>query len=135
MAKRKRKKSGVASKPSILSLLMATRVPDRRPKKVGAASPPIPLKNTESPSISPENSAVSHRQLPAWFTRDWLWGLILVLAVILVYQPVWQAGFIWDDDDHVTANPCIIGPLGLAEIWTTSLANFFPLTLTTFWLE
>src|SRR5208283_5057386 len=58
-------------------------------------------------------------RLPSWFSRDWLWGLILVLAVVLVYQPVWYAGFIWDDDHHLTANPCIIGPLGLKEVWTT----------------
>jgi len=72
---------------------------------------------------------------PLWYRRDWLWGLILVLAVILVYQPVWYAGFIWDDEDHITANPVIIGPLGLKEIWTTSAGQFFPLVLTTFWLE
>jgi len=67
--------------------------------------------------------------------RNWLLGLILLLAVILAYQPVWHAGFIWDDDDHVTANPCIIGPLGLKEIWTTSAAKYYPLVLTTFWVE
>jgi tetratricopeptide (TPR) repeat protein len=67
--------------------------------------------------------------------RDWLFGLALVLAVALAYQSVWHAGFIWDDDDHVTANPCIVGPLGLKEIWTTSAARYYPLVLTTFWLE
>ena len=71
----------------------------------------------------------------AWHDHPWLRALALVAAVILVYTPVWHAGFIWDDDDHVTANPCIVGPLGLLQIWTTSDANFFPLTLTTFWFE
>jgi tetratricopeptide (TPR) repeat protein len=71
----------------------------------------------------------------SWLSRDWVWGLILVLAVILVYQPVWPAGFIWDDDLVVTANPVIIGPLGLKEIWTTTAADICPLTLTTFWVE
>lgn len=75
------------------------------------------------------------KRLPPWFSQGWFLGLMLILGVILAYQPVWQAGFIWDDDDHVTANPCIIGPSGLKEIWTTSCANFFPLTLTTFWVE
>ncbi|HEV3271127.1 MAG TPA: tetratricopeptide repeat protein [Candidatus Methylacidiphilales bacterium] len=70
-----------------------------------------------------------------WFNRDWLWGVILVLAVILTYQPVWYAGFVWDDDVYITANPCIIGPLGLKEIWTTSAADISPLTFTTFWVE
>jgi protein O-mannosyl-transferase len=72
---------------------------------------------------------------PPWFRRDWLWGLILILFVILTYTPVWQTGFIWDDDAHLTANPCIVGPLGLKEIWTTSAADICPLTLTTFWVE
>jgi len=90
--------------------------------------------SSEIPAKVASTDAVSHR-LPSWLHRDWLWGLILVLAVILVYQPVWQAGFIWDDDVLVTANPCIIGPLGLKEIWTTSAARICPLVLTTFWVE
>ena len=73
--------------------------------------------------------------LPSWMTRDWVWGLILVGAVILTYSPVWHAGFIWDDDQIVTANPVIVGPLGLKEIWTTSAADICPLTITTFWVE
>jgi len=72
---------------------------------------------------------------PPWFRRVWLWGLILILFVILAYLPIWHAGFIWDDDAHLTANPCIVGPLGLKEIWTTSAADICPLTLTTFWVE
>jgi len=71
----------------------------------------------------------------SWFRHDWIWGLILILSVILAYTPVWQAGFIWDDDAHLTANPCIVGSLGLKEIWTTSAADICPLTLTTFWAE
>jgi len=72
---------------------------------------------------------------PFWFHRDWLWGLILVLSVILTYAPVWRAGFIWDDDVVLTTNPCIVGPLGLKEIWTTDAADICPLVLTTFWVE
>jgi len=75
------------------------------------------------------------QRLPSWLGRDWVWGLILVLAVILAYQPVWYAGFIWDDAEGLTANPCIVGPLGFKEIWTTSAADICPLTRSTFWLE
>ena len=74
-------------------------------------------------------------QKPFGFGRDWLWGLVLVLAVILAYLPVRWAGFVWDDTSHITENPCIIGPLGLKEIWTTHAASVCPLTLTTFWVE
>ncbi len=72
---------------------------------------------------------------PAWFTQDWFLGLLLLLAVFLVYQPVWNASFLWDDDNHFTANPVIAGPLGLKEIWTTHAAMICPLVLTTFWVE
>ena len=80
-------------------------------------------------------ASVRGQRPPSWFRRDWIWGLILIVAVILTYTPVWHAGFIWDDDAHLTANPCIIGPLGLKEIWTTSAADICPLTFTTFWVE
>lgn len=67
--------------------------------------------------------------------RPWLLTVALVAAVVLAYLPVRQAGFIWDDDAHVTANPTIIGPLGLKEIWTSAKANYFPLTMTSFWVQ
>src|SRR5271165_4851418 len=72
---------------------------------------------------------------PSWFRHDWLWGLLLILSVILAYTPVWKAGFIWDDEVNLANNPCIAGPLGLKEIWTTSAADICPLTFTTFWVE
>jgi protein O-mannosyl-transferase len=75
------------------------------------------------------------RRTQCWFRGDWFWGLFLIGSVILTYAPVWQAGFIWDDDAVLTANPCIVGPLGLKEIWTTSAADICPLVLTTFWGE
>ena len=59
----------------------------------------------------------------------------LILFVLLAYTPIWHAGFLWDDDVMLTANPCIVGPLGLKEIWTTSAADICPLTTTTLWLE
>jgi hypothetical protein len=69
---------------------------------------------------------------PSRLRRDWILGLILILFVILAYAPVWKAGFVWDDETILTANPCIVGPLGLKEIWTTSAADVCPLTLTIF---
>jgi len=80
-------------------------------------------------------AATAALRMPSWLSGDWVLGLLLVLAVIITYSPVWHAGFIWDDDNHLTANPCIIGPLGLKEIWTTSAAQICPLVLTSFWVE
>lgn len=70
-----------------------------------------------------------------WLSCEWTWGLALLLIVVLVYSPVWWAGYVWDDEPVVTANPVIVGPLGLREIWTTSAADICPLTITTFWME
>src|SRR5881398_406815 len=60
--------------------------------------------------------------------------LLLLLLVFLAYVRVGAAGFIWDDESHLTQNPCIIGPLGLADIWTSASAVYYPLVLTTFWI-
>ena len=75
------------------------------------------------------------KPFPKSIPRDFIWGAILVLAIFAAYQPVWSAGFIWDDDGRITANPCIVGPLGLTEIWTTSAADLCPLVYTSFWVE
>lgn len=99
----------------------------KRSKKKKEAISEAPGKNAPAEAIAPG--------LPSWLSRDHFWGLILVLAVILTYLPVWHAGFIWDDDLVLTTNPVIVGPLGLKEIWTTSAADICPLTLTTFWVE
>jgi len=62
---------------------------------------------------------------------SWIGSLALLALTLLAYSKALHFGFIWDDDYHVTANPCVVGPWGLREIWTTSSANFFPLVLTT----
>src|SRR5438128_543755 len=65
--------------------------------------------------------------------REWLWVLLLVALVFAAYARVFTAGFIWDDESHLTQNPCIVGPLGLKEIWTSTRAVYYPLVLTSFW--
>jgi tetratricopeptide (TPR) repeat protein len=52
---------------------------------------------------------------------------------LVAYVRVFDAGFIWDDESHLTQNPCIVGPLGLKDVWTTPRAVYYPLVLTTFW--
>jgi protein O-mannosyl-transferase len=64
-----------------------------------------------------------------------LFALFIVAITLLAYKPVWHAGFIWDDDQHLTENPCIVGPLGFKGIWTTSAAIYYPLVLTSFWVQ
>ncbi|TMP97810.1 MAG: O-GlcNAc transferase, partial [Verrucomicrobia bacterium] len=67
-------------------------------------------------------------------SRDWLLGFCLIGITLIAYGQTWHAGFIWDDESHLTQNPCIIGPLGLKEIWTSTQAVYYPLVLTTFWI-
>jgi protein O-mannosyl-transferase len=65
---------------------------------------------------------------------NWFWALLLVAFVFIAYAQVFRAGFIWDDESHLTRNPCVVGPLGLKEIWTSAQAVYYPLVLTTFWV-
>ncbi len=68
--------------------------------------------------------------------KDWLFVIALIAAVFLVYQPVWHAGFIWDDDTFLFNNLLIKQDNGLYQFWfTTKAPDFFPLTSTTLWLE
>lgn len=62
-------------------------------------------------------------------------GAALVALLVAVYANALDGEFLWDDDSHVSANPVIIGPFGLREIWTTGAANYFPLVLTNFWIQ
>jgi tetratricopeptide (TPR) repeat protein len=57
----------------------------------------------------------------------------LIALVFVAYARVFNAGFIWDDESHLTQNPCIVGPLGLKDIWTSTRAVYYPLVLTSFW--
>jgi tetratricopeptide (TPR) repeat protein len=62
--------------------------------------------------------------------------VLLVAVTLAAYVPVWQAGFIWDDDTFLWHNPLIQSPGGLWRLWLTSAApDYFPLTSTTLWLE
>lgn len=52
---------------------------------------------------------------------------------LVAYLPALKAGYLWDDDTHLTRNPCIVGPKGLLDIWTSTEAQICPLVFTTFW--
>ena len=61
----------------------------------------------------------------------------MVLLIVVAYRPAFRAGFIWDDDDYVTANALLTAPDGLAKIWfsTEQPSQYFPLVYTTLRLE
>ena len=78
---------------------------------------------------------MARKTAPSLFKDDHFWALALVVMVVVAYLPVFSAGYIWDDDTMLTGNPCIAGPLGLKEIWTSEQADICPFMLTTFWVE
>jgi tetratricopeptide (TPR) repeat protein len=69
--------------------------------------------------------------------RTWLLALLLLAATVIAYEPAWDAGFIWDDDDYVIKNKLLTAPDGLKRIWFSldSPSQYFPLTYTTFRIE
>ncbi|MEI8341493.1 MAG: tetratricopeptide repeat protein [Verrucomicrobiota bacterium] len=68
--------------------------------------------------------------------------VLIVVPVIILYLPTISAGFIWDDDQEITANlslrvmPGHSGWDGLWEIWSgMKSADYFPLKTTMLWIE
>ncbi len=70
-----------------------------------------------------------------WNHPHWPGLLIIVLLTFLVYLPALNGEFIWDDDLHITKKKVVTGEESFKRIWTTSDAVYYPLTLTTFWIE
>jgi tetratricopeptide (TPR) repeat protein len=64
-------------------------------------------------------------------------AILLAVCTVIAYQPVWRAGYIWDDDIHVTANKLLHEPGGLWRIWFVPEATpqYYPLVHTIFWVE
>jgi protein O-mannosyl-transferase len=61
---------------------------------------------------------------------------VVILGTLFAYAPVYRAGFIWDDDGHVT-RPALQGLSGLGKIWTQlgATQQYYPVLHTAFWLE
>src|SRR5438045_3078594 len=95
---------------------MAKRKKSRRRTMLRSSSP-----------LPPERSGLTHL----------FFGLLLFALTIAAYQRVWHAGFIWDDDVYVTANPLLTAPAGLKRIWFSldSPSQYFPLVYTSFRFE
>jgi protein O-mannosyl-transferase len=84
------------------------------------------------PQILPSGAVAS----PSWFRQEWFWQVLLLLAVVVAYQPVWFAGFIWDDDRHVTRLDLRTWG-GLGRIWFDlgTTPQYYPVAHSVFWLE
>jgi tetratricopeptide (TPR) repeat protein len=68
--------------------------------------------------------------------RDWMWGLLLIIATLAAYQPAWNGKPIWDDAAHFTY-PELRSLSGLVRIWTEPgvTQQYYPMVSSVFWVE
>lgn len=61
----------------------------------------------------------------------------LVALTANAYAPVFQCGYVWDDDSYVTKNPTLESVDGLRRIWfeVGATPQYYPLVFTSFWAE
>lgn len=59
------------------------------------------------------------------------------LVLLMAYSSVFSAGYIWDDDAYVLANPSLRSLEGLYSIWFEPGATpqYYPLVFTLFWIQ
>jgi tetratricopeptide (TPR) repeat protein len=89
---------------------------------------PVSLKPAPSP-MAPDPPRTPLRQ-------DWFLGLLLLAATLAAYCSTWHAGFVWDDDGHLT-RPDLRSLHGLGRIWFEAGATqqYYPLLHSAFWVE
>jgi tetratricopeptide (TPR) repeat protein len=60
----------------------------------------------------------------------------LLLGTLLVYQPVWHGGMLWDDDSHITGKD-LQSAAGLWRIWFDlgATQQYYPIVHSAFWLQ
>src|SRR5208283_2316623 len=90
---------------------------------------------TQPKNHPPHGNVIGGWKVPR-LPQFWFLTVGFLAIAFFVYQPAWHAGFIWDDDDHLTANPAMTAPHGLKMIWSSlATSRYYPLTLTTFWVQ
>jgi hypothetical protein len=74
---------------------------------------------------------------PFLFRSTTLAAALLVAMVLATYAPLWQAGFIWDDDFYVTKNAVLRSVDGLRRTWFElgAVPQYYPLVHSTYWVE
>ena len=65
-----------------------------------------------------------------------MFGLFLLAATLLAYQPAWHGKPLWDDHAHLTP-PELRSWNGLVRIWTHvgTTQQYYPLSFSAFWIE
>ena len=99
-----------------------------RPGSVRAAAVASPPVARPGDSEAPASAGVR---------RPLFLGAALLALTLLAYLPALDNGFIWDDDDYVTANPTLRSLDGLRRIWLEpgAVPQYYPLTFTSLWVD
>ena len=70
--------------------------------------------------------------------RNWLpQALLILIARLWAFFPVFSGGWVWDDTIHVTKNGIIQAPDGSWKVWvrTDPQGDYYPLTAFVRWIE
>ena len=89
--------------PKSLCATFPTKRMGRRRKKTRQVPGSLARPKSRRPVLATADASGGKTIRP----RDWFLATALVAAVFLVYQPVWQGRFIWDDDTHLLNNPVL----------------------------
>jgi len=97
----------------------------------------MPRRSRAPTSAPPAPPTAEPRVAIAWLRRVLLPASLLVALTFVAHAPATTAGFVWDDDVYVTANPTLDDLSGLHDIWLRPGATkmYVPLVFTTFWIE
>src|SRR5262245_46143331 len=103
----------------------------RRAERRGRLASPAPSDDARATSVPPVRPATTRRHRPAAL------ALGIAILTIVAYGPAFRAGWVWDDDSYVTANPTLRSWNGLARIWLEpgAVAQYYPLTFSSLWLD
>lgn len=103
------------------------------PRRIPAACcgvafmPYNPLPTVPAPGVHTPAPGIRHA---GWF------GLALLAVTLLAYLPAIRSGFVWNDEDYVTA-PALRSLDGLGRIWIEpgAVQQYYPVLHSAFWLE
>jgi tetratricopeptide (TPR) repeat protein len=109
-------------------------------RKISRSSGRNRTASTQSRGASSQKAAVAAparaRSRDEELVENFFLGALLFFLAILVFYPAFHAGFIWDDDQLLTANPQVHSADGWRTLWLKpETADYFPLTSTTLWIE
>ncbi len=104
--------------------------------RTATATRPGAASNTAAPA---SKAATVNRVRPLReeeLAQNFFLGFALFFLAVVVYYQAFHAGFIWDDDQLLTANPQVHDAMGWWTLWVApQTADYFPLTSSTLWLE